>query len=196
VTRGPCIPDSLHGRPDDGLHRPQARDIGSRKSRFPAPDNEDKRTVRAGIEDKVHFVRKVRSVVVLAIVFTGPKAVRRFIATATHGRLLLTQGDLVQRIEQVRASQVAIQVMMCSARRHGVVQHVRWRVLIKGQQAGRIVFDRRTDHLYQGIGGRLIGLGLNQARYRDVPLRVFESFAQENPLTIDSTPPSQRLDLR
>lgn len=196
MTRRPCIPDSLHGRPDDGLHSPQTCNIGSRKSRFPAPDDKDKRTVRAGIENEVHFVREVRSFVVLAIVFTGPKAVRRFIATTTHARLLLAQCQLIQGIEQVWAGQVTIQVVAGSTWRHGVVQHVRWRILIKGQQARCVVFNRFANDVYQRIGRRLISPRFDQARYRDVPLRVVESSAQENPPTADTAPPSHRLDLR
>lgn len=196
MTRRPRIPDLLHGGPDDGLHRPQPCNIRSRESRFPAPNDEDKRAIRARIEDKIHFVREVRSVVVLAIVFAGAKAVRRFIATTTHRRFLLTQGELIQRIEQVWASQVTIQVMTRPAWRHGVVQHVRRRIPIKDKQAGSIVFDYRPDHLYQRIGGRLISPRCDQARYRNVPLGVVESSAQGNPLTAGTTPPSRRWDLR
>jgi hypothetical protein len=178
MTRRPGIPDSLHGSPDNGLHSPHARNIGPRKSRFPAPDNQDQRDVRASIKDEVHFVCEVRSVVVLTKVLTGTKAVRRFIATTTHRRFLLAQGELIQRIEQVWARKVPIEIMTGPTWRHGVVQHVRWRILIKGQQAGCIVLDRCADYLYHRIGGGLIGPGFNQARDCYVPLRIFESFAQ------------------
>lgn len=161
MARSPRVPDSLHGRSDHRFHQAQARDIGSRETSFPAPDNEYECTLRIGVQKEIHFVCKMGSVVVLSKVLAGTESIRRFIATTAHGRFGPAHRKLVQRIEQIGSRQVAIQVMPGAPWCHCVVQDVRRCIPIKSEQARCIVVDGSIDYSCQRIRRPLVVTGFD-----------------------------------
>lgn len=162
VTRSPRSPDSLHSRPDDWLDKPQARHLRARKSRFPAPYNQNKRGRRIHVEHKIHFVSKMRTFIVLTVVLAGAEPIRCFVTATTYGCFLLAQRELIQGVEEIGSRKISIQVVPGTTGGHRVMQDVRWCVAVKCEQTGCVVFDGRSNDLDERLRSPLIVANLDQ----------------------------------
>jgi len=162
VTRGPCVLDSLHRRPHDRLDNSQTRHLRSREARFPAPHNQHQRSLRLHVENEVHFVREMGPFIVLPIVLAGTESIRCFVPATTHGRFLPAYRKLVQRIEEIRAREISVEVMPGTTRSHRVMQHTGCRVTIKREQTSCIVCDGRSNNLHERLCSPLIVTDFDQ----------------------------------
>ena len=91
----------------------------------------------------------MRALAVLPVIFTGTEAIRRLVPETADAGFPVSDGQLVQRIQQVRARHVAIDVVAPACRFECVVDDLRRRIAIKGQQAGALVFDGDIDRVRQ-----------------------------------------------
>lgn len=140
----PAIPGPLHCRPDNGFYESQAIQLNSGESLFRSTANNDKCTRLGDAKQEVHLIDKVSPLNVLAIVLTGMESIRLRIAKPAEAWLIRSHCHLVQGVEQIRACQVAIQVVTSPVRRKRMVQDLRRRVGMKRQQTCSIVRNGRT----------------------------------------------------
>ncbi len=138
---GSQLPRLEHRRPNDRLDQIQAPQFGLAEHPLSAAHDQNQRCRGIDIEQKVHFVEQMRALAILPVVLTRTEAVRALLAKSAQRRLAGTQGELIQRIEQIGPGEITVEIVPGASRFDRVVQYL-WRlVVVKREQAGAFVID-------------------------------------------------------
>src|SRR5690606_27205410 len=117
-------PDALQGCLYERLYQLEAGKLATREAPVPAPDHEHDGRGGRHVREEIHLVEEVRTLAVLPVVLAGAETVRQLVAEPAQVRLAVAGRELVERIEEIGARQVAVQVVLRAGRLQRVVQHL------------------------------------------------------------------------